>query len=172
MPPYTASPAGSDALHGSAALNPPRMPSSAPPSAPPYSLRASVIVAFFGGVYAILLFSLFNSRRLGRARSDAPLCAALAVAWTIVLLVLSQGPAFRTLSAFALPAEEPRSYGLFSRVASLVVCGVLYLRVRPLYHGGGPTESAMPVTVKAGALALLAGTGLTLLVGFVGLLLR
>lgn len=172
MSPYSASPTGGEALHGSAALEPPRMPLSVEPSAPPYSLRANVIVAFFGGVYAILLFSFLNSRRLGRAKCDAPLCVALGVAWTVAILLLSQASAFGGVSAFTMPAEQPRDFRLLSRVASLVVCGVLYLRLRPLYLSGGPTESEMPVTVKAGALALLAGTGLTLLVGFIGLSIR
>jgi hypothetical protein len=172
MSPYPASPTGAEALPGSAALDPPRMHTGAPPGAPPYSLRANVIVAFFGGVYAILLFSFLNSRRLGRARSDAPLAVAIALAWTVAILVLSQAAGFGGLSAFALPAEQPRDFRLLSRVASLAVCGVLYLRLRPLYLSRGPTESETSVTFKAGLLALLAGTGLTLLVGFIGLSLR
>jgi hypothetical protein len=87
-------------------------------------------------------------------------------------LWLSQAADFGGLAAFALPSEQRRDFRLLSRVASLAVCGLLYLRLRPLYTSGGPTECAMPETLKAGSLALVVGTGLTLLVGFIGLSLR
>jgi hypothetical protein len=172
MAPHPAGHGGEQLLPGSAELDRFLPPHFAARGAPPYSVRSNVIVAFFGGVYAILLFSLLNSRRTGRPRADLLLYAGIALLWTLAILWLSQAADFGGLAAFALPSEQRRDFRLLSRVASLAVCGLLYLRLRPLYTSGGPTESAMPETLKAGSLALVVGTGLTLLVGFIGLSLR
>src|SRR5687768_8037512 len=59
------------------------------PHEPLYSVRANFFVAFFGGVYATLIFSFLNSRRLGRTRDDAALYLLLAAAWTAAVVVVA-----------------------------------------------------------------------------------
>jgi hypothetical protein len=134
-----------------------------------YSVRANFLVAFFGGVYATLIFSSLNSRRLGRARTDAALYLGIAAAWTATvawcgyLLASGQWPDWLLLTGSA--GRDARHIG---RAVSLAVFGLLYLRLRPFYTAAQLGGRQAPSPWKAGLLAVAASAALTWLIGALG----
>jgi hypothetical protein len=134
-----------------------------------YSVRANFLVAFFGGVYATLIFSFLNSRRLGRARTDAALYLGIAVVWTATLawsgylLAADQWPDWLVLTGSA--GRDARHV---ARAVSLAVFGLLYLRLRPFYTAAQLGGRESPSPWKAGLLAVALSAALTWLIGALG----
>lgn len=132
----------------------------------PYSVRATFMVAFFGGVYAILWFSWLNSRRLGRAKEDAWLYAHVALVWTVAM-----GWWVHAILDGSLPAwlgrddDSQRSVRLVSRGIALAVFGVIHLRLRRFFKAAELSGQEAPSPWQAGLTAVALGTVVTMAVG-------
>jgi hypothetical protein len=104
----------------------------AAPAEPLYSVRANVLVAFFGGVYAAALFCALNARRMRRLKHDAWVCILVAVVWSFVLFSAGRAIATDSVPAWLeiFPGKPSANARHLGRVAALALFGALYLRRR------------------------------------------
>jgi hypothetical protein len=99
----------------------------------PYSVRASFFVAFLGGPFGIILFSMVNSWRLERLRSDAPSYVALATVAACAMFVTTYWVSSGAMPTWAVPlGEGPSAANHLSRIVGLAVMAIVYLRHRRL----------------------------------------
>ncbi len=142
----------------------------------PYSVRANFLVAFFGGVYATLLFSWLNSRRLGRAREDGWFYALIAVLWTGAVMSIAYLVALDRLPSWLAQSDRPaRDIRYFGRVVALIVFGVIYLRLRRFFKAAqiagvespSPWKPALAIIAGAMVLSFVAAAGGAMLAGTV-----
>ncbi|MEZ4331765.1 MAG: hypothetical protein R3F35_08415 [Myxococcota bacterium] len=139
----------------------------------PYSVRASFMVAFFGGIYAILYFTWLNSRRLGRLRRDVWLLGSLAVAWTLVLVWIVVASLDGEVPAWlGEPRDAMRALRIASRALSLGVFGLIYLRLRVCFKAAELSGREAPDPWRPGLTAVAVGTLVSLAVAAVARTLR
>jgi hypothetical protein len=137
-----------------------------------YSVRASFLVAFFGGVYAALLFCWLNVRKLNRTRQDAVFFVALALLWTGLLgwfayaTALDQVPSW--LSFTGNTARDGRYLG---RIAGMLAFGLVYLRLRRFFKAAQLAGMAPPSPWKPALIIIAASAALTFVVAAVGAML-
>lgn len=126
-----------------------------------YSVRASFMVAFFGGVYASLLFSFLNSRRLGRTREDGWLYALIAGLWTAFLAWGGYALALDQLPDWLAPTgQHARDFRYIARACALLVFGGIYLRLRRFFRAADLAGMEAPSPWKPGLLVSAVAFGL------------
>jgi hypothetical protein len=125
--------------------------------APIYSKRAGFFVAFFGGVYATLVFNSINSARLRRLGRDGALYLAAGALWSLALVWfgsvgLSESPP-QWLELFGDAGRTVR-YG--GKVMAMLLFGAVAFLHRPYYAAQemGATEPPNPWVVGVGAALL------------------
>ncbi len=59
-------------------------------SVPLFSVRSGFYVAFFGGIYAFLIFNFINSKRLNRLKKDLPFYILWLIVGTSIILFFYQ----------------------------------------------------------------------------------
>ena len=136
---------------------------------PLYSVRAGFVVAFFGGLFASLLFSGLNSRRLGRTHQDAWLYAVIACIWAASLLWLGYAEATQTLPSWlSVTRDAHRDIRYASRALALAVFGLCYSRLRQFYVAATLAGQDPPNPWKAGLSCAAIGSVLTYLIAALG----
>lgn len=96
-----------------------------------FSLRASFLVAFFGGVFAFALFGAVNARRMGRLRTDVWLHAGFALAWAVLAVWFGMQLQVGNLPEVFQTAGNPgRSMRYLGRLLALALLGSTYLLQR------------------------------------------
>ena len=137
-----------------------------------YSVRANFLVAFFGGVYATLLFSWLNSRRLGRAREDGLFYALIAVLWTGAVMAIAYLMALDRLPSWLAQTDRPaRDIRYLGRVVALLVFGVIYLRLRRFFKAAQIAGVESPSPWKPGLAIVAAAIVLSFVAGAAGAML-
>ena len=144
---------------------------SEPMPVPAYSTRALFFTAFFGGAFAIILFSGLNAHHMGRLQKDAwryALALVLsigAVGWLVVTSVTQSQPAWL---ADVFGGDSSRALRWGGRLFGLLVWLALWLPYRR-YHkaaeimGAEPRSPWIPGLLCVGAaFALQLAIGLSL----------
>jgi hypothetical protein len=131
----------------------------------PYSARAGFMVAFFGGVFAIVIFSALNAKRLGRMRQDLVphilVGLLMFAAVSGVAYLDAQGVRF---AIFELLGDAERGKRYFFRLVALGLFGLSYLLHRRYYRSADLMVTSFPnpwpwgigSAVIGGALSLVA----------------
>ena len=101
----------------------PSLSSKTAPSTALYSVQSSFLVAFFGGAFAIILYSALNSWKLRRPLDGMAYIAAAALIVALNYAVVSAWPPLMTL--FATLGEGSPRYVV--RAVTLLLFGVFYL---------------------------------------------
>ena len=134
-----------------------------------YSVRASFFVAFFGGPFAIIFFSMINARRLGRLKDDAWVYALAAL---VTIATLALGVYLVGIGAFPeIGDNDARRWVRYGhRVVALLIFGALYLRHRPFYRAAemlvdapSPWLVGIGCVVASGVMQFAAAAALTAL---------
>ena len=99
-----------------------------------YSVRACVIVAFFGGPIAITLFSLLNSRLIGRLRKERWLFAgAFLISIALYLYIFQFFPDISSFSEYMQQRRSSSFMRLYPKILAMLLCAGFYaLHLR--YH--------------------------------------
>jgi hypothetical protein len=134
-----------------------------------YSVRASFLVAFFGGVYAAIVMGVANSLRAQRLPRDLPLYLAAFVAWTIFLLWYTRALALGELPAWSLWFGKPaKTLSVMGRALALAFFGIVYTRQRTLFRAAEALGVDSPSPWKVGLVACALSLAATLLVSAIG----
>lgn len=130
------------------ALLTPSLSSSRAPSPALYSVQSGFLVAFFGGGFAIILYSALNSLKLRRP-FDALAYLAAAAAFTLLLFAAASGwpPLLHVLDALGRNAGR-----YFIRALSLLLFGAFYLLHRK-QHRSAALFGIAPVSPWIAAIA-------------------
>jgi hypothetical protein len=138
-------------------------------SEPIYSVRAGFMVAFFGGLYATLIFSFLNSRKLGRAREDLWLYVTLAALGTALVVWLGYAAISGELPSWlSFTDNRGRDSRYVVRAVALLMFGACYLRLRRFYTASQLAGQAPPNPWKPGLAACAVSVLLTLGAGALG----
>lgn len=126
-----------------------------------YSVRAGFFVAFFGGPFAILIFSALNSRRLERLGRDAWIYGMLglvAVAFVVALTPIAvSSPPEWLAAAVGWLGEGSRAVRNASRILALLFFGAVFLLHRAFHKAAQLQGLDAPSPWLPGLGAVLAG---------------
>jgi hypothetical protein len=117
----------------------------------PYSMRAQVIVAVAGGVFAAVGLCAASSRRIGSLRSDAWLYAAATLVGAAWIVGVAAQPALAG-------ASNARLIRYGHQLLGMAVVGAFYLRNRQVYRAmlvasGEETPSPWLLGIAAAAIS-------------------
>lgn len=144
-------------------LEPSLAPDASGDALAPYSVRASFFVAFFGGVFALLIFSALSSRRMRRLERDAALYVALAIASASLVVLEASWLAAGTVPAWLeILGEGTRGVRNLSRVLALAAFGAVALRHRTLQKAIELSGREAPNPWSAGLASSFVGGLITL----------
>lgn len=129
---------------------------------PAYSTRAQFFTAFFGGPFAIILFSGLNAYHMGRLNKDAwryALITILSVTVVVLVVSVSVSPAPPAWLTESLGGDGSRVLRWGSRLLGLLVWLALWAPYRR-YHkaaeimGAAPRNPWLPAIVCVGGAVL------------------
>jgi hypothetical protein len=101
---------------------------------PIYSIFSNVMVAFFGGVYAILLYLIPTTRRLGERNREMTVIVILGLIWTAVLVWYGYHNALGFLPGFMdLFGKPSRTLRYAARFGGLLLYGLFFLHYKKYY---------------------------------------
>lgn len=124
---------------------------------PAYSVRSHYVVAFLGGLLAILIFGAVSARQLGRLKRDWWIFALIAgLALLQLALIASEGE--------SLTPEKMRHARLVIRIIAVSWVGVLYLRHRSLHRAIDLAGIERPSPWKLGIASILGSFVLTFVI--------
>ena len=118
------------------------------PVHPLYSMNSMFLVAFFGGPFAIMPYSLLNLWRMQRLKKDFWLPLVGFLAYILFLLVT-----FR----------YPRAYTFHMRLIGLAYLGCFYWRYRSVIRTADIHDEKAPSPWVPALLSILAGLSLSIL---------
>ena len=128
---------------------------------PIYSTQASFLVAFFGGIFAILLFSALNVGRLGRWRQDTWILALASIVGVAVVSLLGSAAVTGNVpESLAILGAGTTGVRNLSRLLALAVFGVFFFRHRSFLKaqelaGSDPPSPWLPGFACAGVSIVL-----------------
>ena len=126
-----------------------------------YSVRASFMVAFFGGPFAAVIFGGLNSRRLGRLGKDAWLLILGLLGFCAYTAAIGYGlDAFgfeASSSSTELTREQSRTFRMIARVLGLAFFGGIFLLHRPFHKAAELVREDSPSPWGPGIAASLVG---------------
>ncbi|MDY7094127.1 MAG: hypothetical protein SX243_14250 [Acidobacteriota bacterium] len=135
---------------------------------PLYSVRASFLTAFFGGVFATSVFCGLSARRAGRLQKDLWILVLASVAWAVILVWAGHGIVTNSLPAWlSVGDSSQRGVRYAGRVLGLALFGIIYLRHRFIYRALALVGDEPPNPWRAALTAIGGSILLSLL--FVGL---
>lgn len=138
------------------------------PGEPLYSVRASFLTAFFGGVFAASFFCALSARRAGRLSKDLWILVLAAVAWGAVLVWAGHGIATESLPSWFSVGDSPqRGVRYAGRALGMALFGLVYLRHRHIYRALALVGEEPPSPWRAALGAI--GVSIVLSLLFVGL---
>jgi hypothetical protein len=135
----------------------------------PYSVRSCLLVAFFGGPFAVSLFGLLISQRLGKLTRDVGWLALVSLTWAVAVLHDSAARFAQVPFEWTNALEDPaRTLPYTSKFVALTAAGVFYLLNKNTWRAaeltGDPPSPWVPALMSLGlsglvsvALSLLAG---------------
>lgn len=126
-----------------------------------YSIGSHVLVAFFGGPFALIFFSMWGAHKINRLQEHWLLYAVGALAAGILLatvywLLNSGWPA-----ALEIGSSDRKSAKNIVTIGSILLCGFLYLGLRDYFRVGEFSGEA-PSPWIAGITAAVVGYLMTL----------
>ena len=155
-------PHGAPVDSGLETLLEPSLDPAAAPAQPLFSGQAMVLVAFFGGVYAAVVFCAANALRMGKVKADGWILALVALAWTAVLWwALQQALAGTAPEWLSVLGNTGRTVRFGGKLLAMGVVGLVYLRRRPMFMGQAlaGVEPASPWTL--GLISVLVAMGIS-----------
>ncbi|NHZ62409.1 hypothetical protein [Massilia genomosp. 1] len=131
----------------------PSLSPSAAPAAKLYSLQSSFVLAFFGGPFAIILYSALNSWKLRRPLDALVYLAGLALAVTYLAAMLTRyAPLVSLIDVIGNSAGEA-----LWRALALALTGIVYLLHRKQHRSAALFGATSPSPwIPAIACAVLA----------------
>jgi hypothetical protein len=134
---------------------------------PPYSVRAGFFVAFFGGLFAAVIFGAINSRRADRLERDVAVLGLLACVGAGITTWMSYADVTHSMPGFieALGGER-HGVRLFGRGLGILGFGLIYLLQRDMHVArelrGQDAPSAWAPGILSGIAALVLSLGFAL----------
>ena len=124
---------------------------------PMYSITAHVLVAFFGGSLAFLLFSMYSTHHIGRLQHYrwyyVSVVAVAVTAWCLGCYQLASGWPDQLL----LTSSATSSLNQLDRGLGLLICGVTYLLQRRYFAVSSLSDQDYPSPWKPGLIAAFIG---------------
>ena len=101
--------------------------SSGQPKKPMYSVTAHMLVAFFGGAFSLLLFSMLSLHRIGRLKQHWLYYLLAFCACTAIYVVLSEMMATGQWPPWLmLGSSEKSSLRVVTRLLAVLLFGIIY----------------------------------------------
>lgn len=142
------------------------------PAEPIYSVRASFLTAFFGGLFAAAVIGGLNARRAGRLQKDLWILVVASVAWAAAMVWAGHGMAAGTLPSWLDFGGSPqRGVRYTGRFLGMALFGIVYLRHRQIYRALALVGEEAPNPWRAALTSIGLGIMLTILFGALGLML-
>ena len=128
-----------------------------------YSSSAMFGVAFFGGIFGVILFAALNSIKLKRLKTD--------LVWLLIAVVVAV-VVYAGIFQYSTSEEIKSNFRVINRGGAFVLFGAFWLLYRKFYRALG-TSGAKPLSPWGAAIGcVLAGIVITYVAVFIGFSLK